>query len=215
MNQYALISGIISTNLINVPALLVTAGNVTNICKGDAGMSILSKKCTKCGEVKSADQFAKSLRYKSGLYPSCKDCNNADDRKRYQENREVIKAKKLGAYYDNLEHNRKRSLGYYYDHREQSSLRNRSYYLKTKFGITLEQYQEMFDAQGGVCAVCGKPETSKSNTGDDKLLAVDHDHKTGKVRGLLCHKCNAGIGHFDDNESLLDKAIRYLRKFGL
>jgi hypothetical protein len=174
-------------------------------------MSILTqKKCSKCGELKDRREFSKDKRYKDGLYPSCRACKNATYKPYYQSNRAEIQTKKLGQYYDNLEHNRKRSLDYYYDHREEASIRNRSYYLKTKFGITLEQYQEMFDAQGGVCAICGKPETSKSNTGDDKLLAVDHDHKTGEIRGLLCNKCNAGIGHFDDSDNLLEKAIKYL-----
>jgi hypothetical protein len=202
---------IISTNnLVNVPAMLETSGNVVNPVRR-IGMSILTqKKCTKCGEVKSADKFQKDHRYKSGLFPQCRDCKNSGYRKHYQENREEIKAKKLGEYYADRENILKQRKVNYESDLDLYRHRNRIQNLKQNFGISLEEYQRMFDAQGGVCAICGKPETAKSNRGEVKLLAVDHDHRTGKIRGLLCAKCNTGVGNFDENESLLVKAIRYL-----
>jgi hypothetical protein len=208
----SLTSGIISTNnLKHVPALLSTAGNVTNIYEGDAGMSILSKKCTKCGEVKDLDQFTKDKRYADGRYSQCKSCKNGYFRDHYQENQAEIKARKLREYHANRETIlAKKRAAYPLDvskHRYRNQVQN----LKQNFGISIEQYQEMFDAQGGVCSICGKPETAKSNRGELKMLAVDHDHKTGKIRGLLCQKCNNGIGHFEDNGNLLLRAIRYLR----
>ena len=64
----------------------------------------------------------------------------------------------------------------------------RKHTLKTKYGITPDFYQMVWEQQKGLCAVCGKPEKSK------KRLAVDHCHKTGNIRGLLCMKCNTALG---------------------
>jgi len=69
----------------------------------------------------------------------------------------------------------------------------------------------MLEKQGGVCAVCKRPETARNQYGI-KRLAVDHDHETGKVRGLLCSKCNTGLGALDDNTGRLQACINYLNK---
>ena len=76
--------------------------------------------------------------------------------------------------------------------------------LKKLASISLEDYEKMFDEQKGLCLIC---ETSYV-----KALAVDHDHITGKVRGLLCGQCNLGLGNFKDNETLLSRAVEYLLK---
>lgn len=76
------------------------------------------------------------------------------------------------------------------------------------YGISQLDYESMLEAQGGVCDICKKPERSKRF----KFLAVDHDHLTNKVRGLLCNRCNAGLGNFDDVIPLLCKAANYLEK---
>lgn len=76
-------------------------------------------------------------------------------------------------------------------------------------------YEELVKRQGEVCAICGKPETVKiapSQGGGISRLSIDHDHNTGKVRGLLCHNCNNGIGRFMDDVEFMLKAIRYLRR---
>ena len=80
-----------------------------------------------------------------------------------------------------------------------------------KFGVSVKQYSDMYLAQGGCCAICRRAETATRN-GKVKTLAVDHDHATGAVRGLLCAGCNTGIGKFGDYRSLLLSAIRYLDK---
>jgi len=82
--------------------------------------------------------------------------------------------------------------------------------LKIKYGITLEDFDKVFEQQGGVCAICGKPETFLHQTGVVCRLAVDHNHKTGKIRGLLCRVCNQGLGSFKDNSENLSNAIKYL-----
>ena len=79
--------------------------------------------------------------------------------------------------------------------------------MKRNYGITLEDYDRMYKEQNGVCKICSLPQVSKRNT----RLCVDHDHGTGKVRGLLCDDCNRGIGLLKDDARLLDKASEYLR----
>jgi hypothetical protein len=82
----------------------------------------------------------------------------------------------------------------------------KSSYLKRRFGITLEEYLAMESAQEGLCAICGRPEPSGKN------MAVDHCHKTGKVRGLLCHLCNRSLGGFGDDPEVVRAALTYLLK---
>lgn len=84
----------------------------------------------------------------------------------------------------------------------------RNQLLKKNFGITLEIYNKMLEEQNSVCAICNKHVEKETRS-----LAVDHCHSTGKIRGLLCRFCNQAIGHFDDNEELLQSAIRYLNKW--
>ena len=70
-------------------------------------------------------------------------------------------------------------------------------YLRKEYGISDIEYTEMYISQSFVCAMCGNTETSTSQLGNVKRLAVDHDHTTGKVRGLLCSKCNYGLGQYE------------------
>lgn len=81
----------------------------------------------------------------------------------------------------------------------------RGYHLERKYGVTLEWYEETLVAQGGCCAVCGYvPEKGQ------RRLAVDHDHETGVVRGLLCQLCNLSVGYMKDDPILLRAAATYL-----
>lgn len=87
--------------------------------------------------------------------------------------------------------------------------------LKTQYGITAKQYDEMSEQQNHVCAICGCSETSLgTNTNKVRKLAVDHCHQSGKVRGLLCMSCNTALGKFKDSEQLLINAIKYLKGRG-
>jgi hypothetical protein len=83
--------------------------------------------------------------------------------------------------------------------------------LKKRYGITADQYDKMIIDQNNGCAICGS--TEMGGRGEATRLAVDHNHKTGKVRGLLCTSCNNGLGRFKDDPELLVKAATYLRSY--
>ena len=92
-----------------------------------------------------------------------------------------------------------------------------AHYLKQRkwaaFGVDADRYQKMLREQNGVCAICYQSEKHKDGlSGKAKDLAVDHDHKTGAVRALLCSACNTALGLFNDDPALLDAAKAYLEK---
>jgi Recombination endonuclease VII len=101
---------------------------------------------------------------------------------------------------DKINNNSRR---YAENHPERRDHSARSYHLRKNYGITVEQYDAMAEAQDGRCALCGvKPEGR---------LVVDHDHETNEVRALLCFSCNVAIGHLKDDPELCTKAATYLR----
>lgn len=75
-----------------------------------------------------------------------------------------------------------------------------------KFGLTIEQWDALYEEQGGRCTLCG------NGRGNYHELSVDHDHDTGKIRGLLCGPCNMGIGQLRDDPELLERAAMYIRE---
>jgi len=84
----------------------------------------------------------------------------------------------------------------------------KNYMLQWYHGITLEDYNKKFEEQKGKCAICGMHQTELK-----RPLVVDHDHKTGKMRGLLCNLCNWGLGSFQDNIVFIENGINYLLKY--
>jgi hypothetical protein len=84
-----------------------------------------------------------------------------------------------------------------------SILQRREKYLQTKYGLSLEEFNSMLEAQGFVCAICHK-------SPGDKNLCVDHNHKTGAIRGLLCSKCNYKLGIMHDDLEFMREAYKYL-----
>lgn len=103
------------------------------------------------------------------------------------------------------------ALRWYYANKEraaQNSFRNN---LRRWYGITLEEYEALLAAQDGVCAVCGNGDREVHyRSGKQRMLAVDHDHVTGRVRGLLCNNCNRALGLLKDDLQILRKMIDYL-----
>ena len=78
-----------------------------------------------------------------------------------------------------------------------------------RYGITIQQELDMLKAQGNKCAICGAPLTNLTEA------CIDHNHKTGEVRGILCRFCNIVLGHYNDNPGILIKAAAYLRNKGV
>jgi hypothetical protein len=156
---------------------------------------VAQKRCSKCKTVKPSSQFYKQKTKKSGLASHCIECQ----KKWISANREKINARqrKYSAiwYHENKPNKPKKPL----EQRRQSILK--------KYGLTVVEYDEMLRKQNGVCAICG------GTNSDGKGLFIDHDHKTGRIRGLLCNDCNLGIGRLKDSVGILTKAIGYLTKF--
>jgi hypothetical protein len=82
-------------------------------------------------------------------------------------------------------------------------------HLKSRYGITVAQYQELKKAQNYKCAICSTPESELNHS-----LFVDHNHTNGKVRGLLCRLCNSGLGNFKDSLEIIDNSKSYLIRNG-
>lgn len=179
-------------------------------------------KCTHCGIVSSVvhsrrtqkfcDQICLSA-FRSATRPS-KEQKRAKQREnaaRWRANHPE-RAKALFADYraKNAEHCKRRTKIWRTNNREAYLTGKRRCRLGRDFGITLEQYNEMLAAQGGVCAICKNPETHQRK--GVWSLSVDHCHDTGRVRGLLCNNCNRGVGLLRDNADLCRAAAEYLCK---
>jgi hypothetical protein len=110
--------------------------------------------------------------------------------------------------------NKERVSAYQVKYRDKFPDKNRRYFrnhhLVKTYGITLEQYEAIYKQQGGVCGICGNPPDIGRH--GVARLAVDHDHATGKIRGLLCNNCNSGMGLIGDTAEHLVRALSYLKQ---
>jgi hypothetical protein len=130
-------------------------------------------------------------------------------------------------YQNNKSEHGKYTHEYYEKHKERIKRYAREYYQRNrkrqrhvkvayKFGLSADQYEAMIEKQGNVCAICHEPEHRVDGKSKRlRELAVDHNHQTGKVRGLLCNACNAALGGFGDNVERLFSAAEYLREHGV
>lgn len=143
-------------------------------------------KCSKCRQEKPALAFYAHAMGRSGLASWCKQCMGVY--------RKTYRASPAGKASD-LKHRRS-------DRFKRTRLKR---WLEQYYHITVEQYEALNDKQGGVCAICGQ-----ANRRGDRLC-VDHCHKTGKVRGLLCMKCNTALGFLGDSPILVSSMAQYLR----
>ena len=148
----------------------------------------MTKRCIKCGIAKNANEFHKNKEHKDDLTSQCGMCRN-------ERGRQIDKTEKGREYY----------------RKYRKGSKHRNCYLKRNYNITLEQYNTMFIFQGGVCAICGCPEITKVKN-VIKRLSVDHNHITGKVRGLLCMKCNQALGLLNENPVIIKSLLRYIIK---
>jgi hypothetical protein len=179
-------------------------------------MARCMKQCSKCRKQQSLSGFYKDRRSTDGLQSACKFCHNEyyrrpevrqrtneGKRRKYEETGQTKSMKKALLKYRKTE-----------KFRRVAEARR----LKRKYGITLEQYKQMLEAQEGVCAICKRPEVSYGRIKDwrirsPKRLSVDHNHKTGKIRGLLCNTCNWKLGVFEDKEFKVE-VLKYLGEVG-
>ena len=90
----------------------------------------------------------------------------------------------------------------------QDPQKKREYHLKATYGITLKEYDELLEKQGGCCAICS------TDTPQGGRFHVDHNHNNGEVRGLLCSNCNTALGLLQDNQLNLLNAVKYLQERG-
>ena len=156
--------------------------------------------CTGCGQIKPLDSqhFTKDKYNSTGFVYKCKVCRAKAHKEWSLKNPEKVKE-------INAKNKEKRKQFY---NSPDGILSSRKAHLKRKYKITLDEFNEMLKKQKGKCAICGGTETHDKH----KVMAVDHCHKSGKIRALLCFKCNSGLGHFGDNIENLKKAIKYLKK---
>lgn len=124
----------------------------------------------------------------------------AERQKRWRErNPEKVKEK----HKKYAEKNKERCKEYYSNNKDKAFER----YLKNTYQMSVEEYETSLKNQSELCAIC------KSKCVSGKKLAVDHNHDTGQIRGLLCCKCNRGLGNFNDNLDLLEQAVLYLKTY--
>lgn len=112
---------------------------------------------------------------------------------------------------DNPEKIKEHQKKWYDNNKDKKLAYSRASKLKRKYGLSIEEYKDKLVSQGHACKICGAKTAQESNP--NREFAVDHCHITGKVRGLLCIKCNTGIGMFNDNTELLISAYNYLKEY--
>ncbi len=167
------------------------------------------KRCTKCKQEKPLAEFHKHKAGKGGKSSRCKVCSCAKTKKYRAEHKEQVKQ------YDR-EYKRSprgREVSRRGDEKRRHTparktvLRRaiRKSTLKRKYGLTPEDYNKMFEAQEGCCAICNVYQSES-----EIRMAIDHDHKTGRIRGLVCRDCNLFLGHLEKKCGLLLRALEYL-----
>lgn len=151
------------------------------------------KTCTSCQDIKPVAEFHVSARRPNGTIvyqPRCKVCYNKHYATKWHVMDEAAKSREKS----------RRKETYNSDW-------FKNYRLTTKYGITLDQFSEMYERQHGSCAICG-------TSVDVDKIHVDHNHTTGKVRKLLCQSCNVILGHAKEDINILNNAIAYLKDHG-
>lgn len=162
----------------------------------------MEKRCKVCHVVQPLSEFYRAKGMRDGHRNECKRCFKERAAARYRENPQPVKERARRWQRENRERHAEYMRAYRASGRRAEV--DRRSYLTRRFGITPEQYDEMLAAQGGGCAICGRPPR------DDSSLHVDHDHATGAVRALLCFDCNAGLGKFREDPDLLLQAFAYV-----
>jgi hypothetical protein len=153
------------------------------------------KTCYRCKEVKDFSLFHKDKYKNDGYKSSCKCCLSLDHKKVYWSDPEA-RREKSRKYRQRLRKSNPQKL----------FLSNRSTKLKSSYGISLDEYDEMLKAQDYKCAVCGKEHLELQK----KRLVVDHCHTSNKIRQLLCNNCNTALGLLKENIQVIEKLKNYI-----
>lgn len=151
------------------------------------------KQCSECGEEKLLSEFSKNVRSPDGHQTKCKLCRSLQDREYRKNNSEYCKSYPKKWRETNP---------------EKAQEQSRRGHLWRKYKLTLENYSQMLEDSGGLCAICGLDMFSVGQGPN-----IDRCYTTGKVRGLLCNKCNVAIGFLNDDPDRIDKAAAYVRKW--
>ena len=163
--------------------------------------------CNCCKAWRPIERYAKSKTGHIGLSAICRDCQNAKDRARYAQKDILSRRKGQKSVYDKERRERLRSEG---NLKKPDPEMQREQRMKREYGLTINDYEDMVKAQSNQCAICLAPGEAERN----RKLVIDHCHASGKVRGLLCNKCNLLLGHANDTIERLERAILYLSKRG-
>jgi len=160
------------------------------------------KTCNKCGQVQPVGNFYKAPGTRDGRRGDCKDCNLKAKHARYLADPAAAKARvkrwqQANPERVNASQRLRRST-------PEAKRRERAAHLMRKYGMTIEQYDAMLEAQGGGCFICGRAPRG------DISLHVDHDHSSGAIRGILCFRCNNALADFQEDVQLLARAAAYL-----
>lgn len=169
-----------------------------------------TKHCTLCGEEKPYSAFRKNPAGRFGLQPRCTECLKQVSSAYYKAHPEKWAQKEAELRAKDPEGLKKKNRDAATRWRADPAnvISKRMAYIEKRYGITYLDFEAMEATQAGLCKICKRPPDGRFDR-----LHVDHDHKTGKVRGLLCHGCNVSLGRFQDKPEWLDAAAAYLRSF--
>lgn len=160
------------------------------------------KKCSKCGNIKDESCFPFQNKAQNKLMSACKTCTNTATREYRKSKPDEVREWDRKKYLKS----RERCLEYAREYRKKYPDRTMATNLKVKYGITRAEYDNKLSEQNNACAICNKPREKHSRN-----FAVDHNHATGNIRGLLCDGCNYGVGFL---EKYRDKYEEYLSRYG-
>jgi len=167
-------------------------------------IKISNKKfCSKCKFLIHINDFYKKSGSKDGLTAACKNCVNKANKVSYHKHKD--KRFEWGKNY-RVKHKTKLSK-YMKEYNQKYPNRQKNYDLIRYYGINLECYNKMFEEQSGCCAICGRHQSTITQS-----LGVDHNHKTGQIRELLCRNCNVALGCVNDDIEWLGSLIEYVKK---
>lgn len=160
--------------------------------------------CAKCKQTKPSSDFTNGEQRREG-YRRCRACVSATNQA-YQKTRPAQKRRA-----DMTSEELERYRGY---DRARSPRQNADSWFRYRYGLTVDQIDTMIEEQYGLCAICNRPETKVDpRTGKVRRLCVDHDHRTGLPRRMLCQRCNWVLAHVDDDIEMLEKFVSYLKAF--